>query len=105
MINFGSGGFEVYLNGVLQQSSSHTGGLGTSSGGAGNHEPITFAVSQQKSGNQTTGGWDQPFNGHIDEVAIYSRAFAPEEVQWLYDQVLAGAAENGAILRDPVLSF
>ena len=105
VVNFGSGGYEVYMNGVLQQSSSYQGGLGTSSGGAGNHEPITFGVSQQLSGNQTTAGSDRPFRGRIDEVAIYSRAFAPEEVQWLYDQVIAGAAENGAILRDPMLSM
>ena len=105
VVNFGSGGFRMFVNGAEVDSDPYAGGLGTTSGGAGNHEPITLGVGQRGSANQSSAGWDRPFKGKIDEAAIYNRPLTPEEVQWLYDQVIGGTAANGATVRDSLLSM
>ncbi len=103
VVSFGAGGFKLFVDGSLTMSWPYTGGLGTTSGGAGNYEPITIGVGQQSSGNQTSSGWNRPFHGRIDEVAIYNRGVTQSEVQWLYNSVLSGTVNNGAVVRDGLL--
>ncbi len=103
VVSFGVGGLKLFLNGVEVDSDSYTGGLGTTSGGSGNQEPITIGVSQMGSGNQTTSGWYYPFHGQIDEVAIYNRGVTGREVQWMYNAVLGGNVNTGAVVRDGLL--
>ena len=103
VVSFGAGGLKLFFNGVEVDSDTYTGGLGTTSGGAGNYEPITLGVSQQGSGNQTSSGWYRPLHGRMDEVAIYSRGVTQREVQWLYNSVLSGNVNNGAVVRDGLL--
>lgn len=100
VVSFGPRGFHMFLNGVEVASNAYTGGLGTSSGGNGNFEPITIGVSQVTSGNQTTTGWRDPFDGEIDEVGVFDRALTEPEAQWLNQEVRQGNLTNGAIVRD-----
>jgi hypothetical protein len=74
-VGFGPGGLKLYLDGVLQDSDAYAGGLGTSSGGAGNQEPWTFGVDQQYSGDRSTEDWNHPFAGRIDDVRLYDQNF------------------------------
>lgn len=69
-VSFGSGGMKLYLNGVEVGSRSYTGGLGTSSGGAGNHEPIVIGASAVQSGNQVSTNLKDYFEGMIAGVSI-----------------------------------
>ena len=103
VVSFGVGGFKLFVDGSEVASSTYTGGLGTTSGGAGNYEPITLGVSQMGSGNQTSSGSYYPFHGRIDEVAIYNRGVTQRDVQWLYNAVLSGNVSNGAVVRDGLL--
>ena len=103
VFSFGAGGMKLFVNGVQVDSRSYTGGLGTTSGGVGNYEPITLGVSQMGSGNLTSDGWYRPFHGRIDEVAIYNRGVTEAEVGWLYQAVLGGEVDVGAVVRDGLL--
>ena len=70
-LNFGPGGMELFLNGELQQSDVYTGGLGSSSGGVGNLEPIVLGALSSKSGDlQATPVVSPLLGGAIDEVEI-----------------------------------
>lgn len=103
VVSFGAGGFKLFVDGSLTMFWPYTGGLGTTSGGAGNYEPITIGVGQQSSGNQTSSGYNRPFHGRIDEVAIYNRGVTQSEVEWLYNSVQSGTVNNGAVVRDGLL--
>ncbi|MCH7591288.1 MAG: hypothetical protein IH989_00710 [Planctomycetes bacterium] len=103
VVSFGLGGFKLFLDGTEVGSSSYTGGLGTTSGGAGNYEPITLGVGQTTSENLSSTGWNWIFHGRIDEVAIYNRGVAAGEVLWLYNAVQAQNVNHGAVVRDGLL--
>lgn len=80
---FGAGGMKLYANGVLVDSDPYTGGMGSTSGGAGNFEPIAFGVDAYSSGDLTLSGWTDPFSGLIDEVYAFSRELTQTEIQSL----------------------
>lgn len=85
VVTFGSNGMKMYLNGLDRASHTYTGGLGTSSGGTGNYEPIALGVSTGSCyPSGTLNNWGNPYKGLIDEVAIIDRALSLEEVQALY---------------------
>ncbi len=103
VVSFGSGGFRLFVNGEQAGSDPYTGGLGTTSGGSGNYEPITIGVSQRRSGELTTDDWQHPFTGRIDEVAIYDRGTYEPEILWLFNAVLNETVDVGAVVRDGYL--
>lgn len=105
VVSFGVDGLKLFINGNEADSDPYAGGWGTTSGGAGNYEPITIGVGQQSSGNQTSAGWNRPFTGRIDEVAIYDRGVSQSEAQWLYEAVLNDDVTVGAIFWDGILRF
>ncbi len=70
-VSFGSAGMKMILNGSIVDTDAYTGGLGTSSGGIGNEEPIVIGAGSMTSGNQTATPVDDHFNGWIDDVRIY----------------------------------
>lgn len=81
---FGSGGMNLYLDGLLVDSDDYTGGLGGTSGGAGNFEPLVLGANSWNSGNQMAGPLRDYYSGLLDEVAIFDYALTPDEVQALH---------------------
>ncbi len=84
VFTFGSGGIHLFVNGGEVASYTYTGGLGRTSGGVGNTEPIALGVTLGASEYHSISGWTYPFRGCIDEVAFFNRALSPEEVATLY---------------------
>lgn len=83
-VGFGAGGLRLYLDGVLVDSDSYTGGLGTSSGGVGNEEPWTFGVDQWRSSAGLTSGWEYPFHGRLDDIRLYDQNLSEDQAADLY---------------------
>ncbi|MEQ8964206.1 MAG: LamG-like jellyroll fold domain-containing protein [Azospirillaceae bacterium] len=81
-VTFGAGGLALYLDGQAVATEPYTGGLGPSSGGAGNTEPFTLGASQQWTGD----GAAEPgllrdfFRGEIDEAAVVDRQLDAGEI-------------------------
>jgi parallel beta-helix repeat protein len=110
-LSFGSAGMSLYLDGNLVDSNAYTGGLGTSSGGTGNFEPIIIGGGTQVSGNLVATPVDQFFVGSIDEVAVLGGQLDAATVQGLYaagiqsytipeDGTLVVGAVDGVLAND-----
>ncbi len=97
---FGSGGMQLYLDGNRVDTNPYTGGLGTSSGGAGNYEPIAIGASTRSSGNGTVAPLDDYFNGRIDEVAIFGTALGGADI----NRLSGGALQHYTLAEDTSLS-
>ncbi|MEM1185722.1 MAG: LamG-like jellyroll fold domain-containing protein [Planctomycetota bacterium] len=69
-VSFGDGGLHLFVNGELADSNSYTGGLGSTSGGSGNTEPIVIGANAWQSGNGTSDNLKDHFQGEIADVAI-----------------------------------
>ena len=91
--NFGPDGMQLYINGEEAGTNNYTGGLGTSSGGTGNEEPIVIGANQWGSGNQVADNITNFFTGSIDEVAIYGTPLSGSQVSELYDSATGGGVE------------
>ncbi len=65
---FGDGGMDLYINGTLVDHNDYTGGLGLTSGGIGNYEPIVLGANSWNSHNQSATPVQDRFSGLIDEV-------------------------------------
>ena len=89
---FGGDGMQLYLDGELVDSDDYTGGLGTTSGDDGNHEPWTLGASQVASGNEVANNLRDHFDGELDEFAIYDHAMSADDIQSLYT---AGVNDGG----------
>jgi hypothetical protein len=110
-LSFGSSGMALYLDGELVDSSSYTGGLGTTSGGAGNFEPIALGGGTQVSDNLLVTPVTELFTGYIDEVALLSDPLDAGTIQALYtgglqqytvqeDGSLVVTAAEGVLVND-----
>ncbi|MEM7754429.1 MAG: cadherin domain-containing protein [Planctomycetota bacterium] len=71
---FGEDGAKLYVDGVEHDTSSYTGGLGATSGGSGNTEPLVIGGSQWASGDGVADNVVDHFQGRIADVAIYGEA-------------------------------
>ncbi len=98
-VSFGTEGMQLYLDGVLIDTDAYTGGLGTTSGGAGNFEPIAIGAGTQNSGNLVVTPVSQLFTGLIDEVAIIGNQLSAETIQDLFAAGLQNYTtdENGTL--------
>jgi hypothetical protein len=70
-VTWGDGQFRLYHDGVLIAAANHLGGLGTTSGGAGNTEPFVIGASTSTSGDGVVATVTDEFTGRIDDVRIY----------------------------------
>ena len=78
---FGTSGMTLYLDGEIMSTNTHyTGGLGQSSGGSGNAEPIAIGANTLQSGDNTLFPAKEYFKGSVDEFRIYDRALSDIEV-------------------------
>ncbi len=84
-VSFGSGGLRLYRDGVLVDSDSYTGGLGSNSGGIGNHEPMAIGAGTWTSDDLAITPITYPFVGSIDDVRIYDRGFDDTQALDLYN--------------------
>lgn len=69
-ITFGSNGLELWVDGQRVDTNSYTGGLGSSSGGTGNYEPIVLGASQTRSGSLVADNLDDHFSGTLQNVRL-----------------------------------
>ena len=76
-VSFGSGGFNLYLDGELVDSSPYTGGL------IGNAEPVVLGANQWASGDETADVIQDAFDGSIDTAALYDRALSGNDIAGL----------------------
>ena len=68
---------------ILVASDPYTGGLGTTSGGSGNYEPMAIGAATWLSDDLAITGWTAPFQGVIDDLRIF-------------DHELTGARSGGS---------
>jgi len=79
--NFGSGGVELFLDGVSQDSNPYTGGMGSTSGGTGNFEPIVLGASSWGSGDLVATPIAYPLQGGaLDDIIIFNHALTTTEL-------------------------
>ncbi len=100
VFTFGSGGMQLYVDGQLVDTDAYTGGLGTSSGGTGNDEPIVIGASSTTSGLGTVIPTTDHFDGRIDEVAMFGTELTAEQIRELY----GAALQNYTIYQDTTLN-
>ncbi len=97
-VTWGEDGFQVYRNGELvEEDTNYTKGLGTSSGGAGNFEPIAIGATERFSNNLSSNPLREFFDGRIDEVAILGIQPTEETVRTLYERGLEGIGVDGSV--------
>ncbi|TDJ38602.1 MAG: DUF4347 domain-containing protein, partial [Gammaproteobacteria bacterium] len=100
VFTFGSGGMQLYVDGQLVDTDAYTGGLGTSSGGTGNIEPIVIGASSQTSVSGTANPTNLHFDGRIDEVAMFGAELTAQQIRELY----GAALQNYTIYQDTTLN-
>ncbi len=88
---FGGNGMKLYLNGELVDGNPYTGGMGRTSGGIGNHEPMAIGASTRDTITRKINPLREYFPGRIDEVAVFSRALSAKQIKDLYDARIAEA--------------
>ena len=94
--SFSTDGMKLFLDNVEVDSDlSVTTGLGTSSGGAGNHEPWAFGVNTWASADLSNSGWIEPFNGMLDEIQIFTGVIADTEYKSTGGYLVGDHWKNG----------
>ena len=103
VVTFGDAGMQLYLDGSLVDSDAYTGGLGTTSGGSGNYEPIAIGANTYGSGDLTITPLVEFFDGRIDEVAIFGSQLSQADVQRLCSTAQQDytVADNGVLNVTP----
>ncbi|MEM9374265.1 MAG: LamG domain-containing protein, partial [Planctomycetota bacterium] len=86
---FGPGGCELYVDGELEDTDSYQGGLGSTSGGIGNHEPLVIGGNTWQSGDLVATPVKNYFKGWIDDVAILPQRLGESDIF-----VLAGVVDS-----------
>jgi hypothetical protein len=81
--SWGSAGMALYLDGAAPVTDPYIGGLGATSGGTGNFEPIAFGAGTTTSDDLLVTPTTDHFAGYLDDVRIYNRALNLAEVQTL----------------------
>lgn len=69
-VSFGEDGLSLLLNDTEVDTDPYTGGLGTSSGGSGNTEPIVLGARQDDTNDETSSGASDFFDGLIDDLKM-----------------------------------
>ncbi|MBT8098218.1 MAG: hypothetical protein KJO82_00640, partial [Gammaproteobacteria bacterium] len=80
---WGSGGMQLYIDGAAPVTDPYVGGIGTTSGGSGNFEPIAFGASTVVSNDLVLTPTTDFFAGYMDDVRINNRALTQVEIQTL----------------------
>jgi hypothetical protein len=78
--SWGPAGMALYIDGGAPVTDPYTGGLGTTSGGVGNFEPIAFGAGTTVSDDSLVTPTTQFFAGYMDDVQIINRALSLPEI-------------------------
>jgi hypothetical protein len=78
--SWGPDGMELSIDGGAPVTDPYTGGLGTTSGGPGNFEPIALGAGTIQSGDLVVTPTEDHFNGYLDDVRIYDGALSQSEI-------------------------
>ncbi len=78
--SWGPDGMALYIDGGAPVTDPYTGGTGTTSGGAGNFEPIALGASTIQSGDLVATPLESYFAGYLDDVRIYDGALSQAEI-------------------------
>lgn len=102
-ITFGPGGLELYLNGKLQDTNAYEGGLGTTSGGKGNYEPIVLGANSWQSNDLKATPTKDYFQGRLDDVGILNEKWDSSSIESLVAQTGPGTKQDlGDVATTPV---
>ena len=96
--NFGPNGMELFVNGQLAGTNRYAGGLGESSGGSGNEEPIVLGANQWASSDGVANKLTNFFTGRVDEFAVYDAPLSGTQVSELYNSA-TGSGSGDSIYR------
>lgn len=100
-VTIGAGGLRLYRNGTLVDSESYPGGLGASSGGIGNYEPLVLGAGTGSSGDLNHLPLNSYFQGRIDDVRIHREILDATQVSRLYQgQAIGDRTEASYVVRD-----
>jgi len=86
--SFGSDGMKLYINGVLADTDSYTGGLGPTSGDIGNYEPLAIGANTWQTDDTSITPLQGYFDGLIDEVVVFDTQLSESDIQQLADNQL-----------------
>ncbi|MCE9590036.1 MAG: hypothetical protein K8S99_05885 [Planctomycetes bacterium] len=101
VFTFGPGGMQLYLNGASVATNAYIGGLGSSSGGTGNLEPLIIGAGTTTATTLTYAPMNEYFAGQIDDVRIYNRPLETAQVLNVYNrQTLTASAGPSKIVND-----
>ncbi len=78
--SWGRSGIELYRSGELVASDSYSGGMGLTSGGSGNAEPIIIAAGAWKKDAETGLGVGGFLDGRIRAIRLYNRKLSMSEL-------------------------
>ena len=90
--SFGGAGMKLHVNAGAPATDAYTGGLGTSSGGAGNFEPAAFGAANDLSDDLIGTPIGFPFGGQLDEVRFSTLARPDAWIQTEYSNQSAPGA-------------
>ena len=96
--NFGPNGMELFVNGQLAGTNRYAGGLGESSAGSGNEEPIVLGANQWASRDGVADKLTNFFTGRIDEFVIYGTSLSGTQVAEIYNSA-TGSGSGDSIYR------
>lgn len=99
MYAWGEEGMALYLDGVLVDTDAYTGGLGTTSGGIGNYEPIVLGSNAWASGNLSATPLQDYFDGTLDDLRIYNERMSEAQALEIY----GGANEPTPFLSEAIV--
>lgn len=102
---FGTGGFELYMDGVLQSSDNYEGGLGTNSGGTGNFEPLVVGSNAWASNDLSATPIQDHFDGAIDDIGFISERWDAETIATLVTTTGPGTNKDLADFAIPAVFY
>ena len=95
--SWGPAGMALYIDGAAPVTNAYTGGLGVTSGGPGNFEPISFGANSWVSDDLLVTPTIDHFAGYLDDVRINNPALTLAEIQTLAGCTPAGPAVTSAM--------
>lgn len=99
MFAWGEEGMVLYINGVEVDTDPYTGGLGTTSGGIGNYEPIVLGANSWTSNDLSATPLVHYFDGTLDDLRIYNERLSEAQAAEIY----GGAEEPTPFLSEAIV--